>query len=106
MLTQYDAKHFAAEVHAVVAMIPYGHVATYGMIARLAGYPAYARQVGHILGTVSSETYIPCHRVVHADGSTVQSWHMQRRMLENEGIKFTVTGKVCLQHHLWNPETL
>ncbi|MEE8464397.1 MAG: MGMT family protein, partial [Gammaproteobacteria bacterium] len=34
----------------VVARIPHGKVASYGMVADLAGYPRHARFVGRALG--------------------------------------------------------
>ncbi|HRA90674.1 MAG TPA: MGMT family protein, partial [Acinetobacter sp.] len=33
----------------VIALIPYGKVATYGQIAKLAGLPKHARLVGYVL---------------------------------------------------------
>jgi methylated-DNA-protein-cysteine methyltransferase related protein len=35
-----------SRIYAVIQRIPRGRVATYGQIARLAGRPAHARQVG------------------------------------------------------------
>ena len=50
----------------IVAMIPRGHVASYGQIARLAGMPAHARFVGATLRNLPANTRLPWHRVVNA----------------------------------------
>lgn len=39
----------ARQILQVIALIPYGKVATYGQIAKLAGLPKHARLVGYIL---------------------------------------------------------
>ena len=44
-----DFKTFSAEVYEVVRQIPKGKVATYGLIARLIGYPNHARFVGRAM---------------------------------------------------------
>lgn len=59
---------FEKKVTRVVRMIPKGKVATYSTIAKMAGRPKAARAVGTILKNNRSKL-IPCHRVVHADGS-------------------------------------
>lgn len=40
---------FSQRVYPVVAAIPYGNVTDYGEVARLAGSPRRARQVGGLL---------------------------------------------------------
>ena len=42
---------FVARVLNLVRRIPPGRVATYGDIARLAGYPGAARAVGNVMAT-------------------------------------------------------
>lgn len=41
-----DPECLSAEIYDLVREIPAGRVATYGMVARLAGIPSYARWVG------------------------------------------------------------
>ena len=42
-------KELAPMIFQVIAQIPYGRVASYGQIARLAGIPKHARLVGYVL---------------------------------------------------------
>ena len=83
--------------------IPYGKVATYGQIARLAGYPNAARQVVRILHTCSGKYQLPWHRVINAKGQIALSEYSgadeQRDLLESEGIEFRADGTVNL--HIW-----
>ena len=58
---------FVARVLNLVRRIPPGRVATYGDIARLAGYPGAARAVGNVMRT-SKRPDVPYHRVVAAGG--------------------------------------
>ena len=52
----------------VVSQIPYAKVATYGQIAKLAGLPKHARLVGRVLSQLDTETDLPWHRVLNAQG--------------------------------------
>lgn len=49
--------------------IEYGHVASYGQIARDVGKPDMARAVGQAVGANPIPIVVPCHRVVASDGS-------------------------------------
>ena len=46
-------------IHAAVKKIPKGRVATYGQIARVAGLPGNARQVGTVLGALPGGSDVP-----------------------------------------------
>jgi methylated-DNA-[protein]-cysteine S-methyltransferase len=48
--------------------IAYGHTASYGAVARLAGRPRAARAVGTACATNPIPIVVPCHRVVRSDG--------------------------------------
>jgi methylated-DNA-[protein]-cysteine S-methyltransferase len=48
--------------------IPYGETATYGEIAALAGHPNAQRAVGSVCAGNRFALFVPCHRVVAADG--------------------------------------
>ncbi len=94
----------------VVRRIPPGRVATYGQVARLAGYPGYARQVGYALFRLQGQaTDIPWHRVINAQGRISYSPFrlgyddLQKVLLEAEGIPFDVAGRVDLQQFGWDP---
>ena len=56
-------------IYEAVKKIPKGCVATYGMIAALAGDPNMARAVGNALHKNPDPANIPCYRVVNAKGS-------------------------------------
>lgn len=90
-----------AELYELVREIPAGSVATYGLLARLLGWPNHARLVGRLLGRAPSD--LPCHRVVSASGRTVAAWSAQRMLLEGEGVRFRPNGAVDLRSSLWRP---
>jgi methylated-DNA-protein-cysteine methyltransferase-like protein len=80
-------------MYAVVKNIPRGKVASYGTVARLAGYPRCSRQVGFALHRNPDPKSIPCHRVVFKDGSLSRAFvfggeNRQRELLEREGVRF------------------
>ena len=52
----------------VVALIPRGKVSSYGEVARQAGLPGAARRVGYALRCLPTDTRIPWHRVIGAQG--------------------------------------
>ena len=57
-----------SRVFTALAEVPPGTVVTYGQLARLAGLPNGARQVGRILGNLPRDTQLPWHRVINAAG--------------------------------------
>jgi methylated-DNA-[protein]-cysteine S-methyltransferase len=59
---------FGRRVLAQTAKIPFGHVETYGSVARAIGSPRAARATGNALGTNPIPIVVPCHRVVRAGG--------------------------------------
>ena len=68
--------------------IPHGKVATYGGVARAAGYPGAARQV---VGILRSSVGLPWQRVLGAGGEIKlrgDSAIEQRLRLESEGVAF------------------
>ena len=74
---------------APVWKIPRGKVATYGEVARAAGFPRHARQVAWALRHAHGS--IPWHRVVGAGGRIKLRGHPgmeQRLRLESEGVTF------------------
>ena len=71
--------------------IPYGETATYGEVAALAGHPNAQRAVGSVCAANRFALFVPCHRVVAADGlgsyGTLGLGY-KRRLLELEGVVF------------------
>lgn len=95
------------KIYDVVKQIPSGKVATYGMVAQLAGNPRWARVVGYALHSNPEPGVIPCHRVVNRFGGLAPAFafggeHAQRNLLEQEGVRFRDDGGVDLETCLWN----
>lgn len=93
----------------IIARIPAGRVATYGQIARLAGLPRHARQVGYALAALPAERDdAPWQRVINARGEVSPRAHggvhrAQQAFLEAEGVVF-VGGRVDLRQFQWEEE--
>jgi methylated-DNA-[protein]-cysteine S-methyltransferase len=49
--------------------IPYGETRSYGWVAKRAGSPKASRAAGNAVGKNPFPIIIPCHRVIHGDGS-------------------------------------
>lgn len=94
-------------IYAIVAQIPEGRVATYGQIARLAGLPGHARQVGYALAALPAERDLPWQRVINARGEVSARSEpgydgLQRAILQSEGIVFDSRGRVDLRQFAWD----
>jgi len=95
------------KILSVVARVPRGRVATYGQIARLAGFDGQARLVGYALAALRSESRVPWHRVVNArgrislrgDGGPEAT--VQRLLLKREGVRFDAAGAIDLARFRW-----
>ena len=88
-------------IYEVVQRIPRGRVATYGMVAMVAGYARAARFAGLALHHCDDPT-VPCHRVVNASGGLAPHFVSQRARLQREGVTFAGRN-VALGRHLWTP---
>lgn len=80
---------FAARVRDAVRQIPKGETRSYGQVARAIGHPGAARAVGSVMKN-NFDTTVPCHRVIHADGS-LGSYNRggeaeKRAILRREGV--------------------
>ena len=65
-----EGSEFQKKVWAELQRIPYGETASYGDIARRLGYePVISRAVGAANGANPIAVFLPCHRVIGADGS-------------------------------------
>lgn len=99
-------------IYNIVRQIPRGQVATYGQVADLANLPGRARFVGYALFRVAPDSDIPWHRVINAKGEISESPvrygsdHLQRVLLEEEGIQFNPQGKINLRDYRWKAESL
>jgi methylated-DNA-protein-cysteine methyltransferase-like protein len=93
-------------IYSVVRRIPRGRVATYGQVARLAGLPGHARQVGYALAALSEANDVPWHRVLNAEGRVSPrkepGWdNVQRQLLAREGVDFDAAGRTSLTRYQW-----
>lgn len=94
-------------IYEQVKRIPRGKVATYGMIAELAGNRHWSQVVGFALHSNPDPATIPCHRVVNRFGGTAAAFafggeDIQRELLEKEGVTFEENGNIDLGKYLWN----
>jgi methylated-DNA-protein-cysteine methyltransferase related protein len=78
-------RSFADAIRKVVRDLGRGDVASYGEVARRAGYPGAARAVGNVLASCAG---VPWWRVVRSNGElAANSREEQARRLRREGIK-------------------
>lgn len=80
---------FQREALEAMRAIPYGEVASYGEVAALAGHPNAQRAVGSVCASNRFSLFVPCHRVVGADGLGSYGSlgpDYKRRLLELEGV--------------------
>lgn len=95
------------EIWQWVAAVPPGNVATYGQIARLAGYPRHARYVGTVLKQLPTGSTLPWFRILKSSGEIAfppgtRHWQTQKDCLASEGV--LVSGnKVDLKRYCWSP---
>ncbi len=76
----------------VIASVPKGRVATYGGVARAAGYPGRARLTAYALRTAAPDLHLPWYRILGAGGRIVfakdsRQHREQARLLRGEGVK-------------------
>lgn len=88
-----------------IKSIPYGKVATYGQIAKLAGNPRGARQVSRLLHTMSEKHNLPWHRIINSQGRiSLTPPERQAERLIAEGVEVTHRDKVDLNTFQWVPD--
>lgn len=102
MNSEHDT--FQQRIYHVLAAIPYGHVTTYGEVARLAGSARAARQVGGVLKRLPNGSKLPWYRVINRLGQislTGSDFDRQRNALEAEGIVVSAEGFIDLARYRW-----
>ncbi|WP_426347225.1 MGMT family protein [Cronobacter universalis] len=95
---------FPQRIYQIVAAIPEGCVTTYGEVARLAGSPRAARQVGGVLKRLPEGSRLPWHRVVNRRGEislTGPDLQRQRQALLAEGVQVSGKGEIDLARYGW-----
>lgn len=82
-----DGTDFMKQVWKHLCGIPYGKTATYGEIASKTGSPRAARAVGLANNRNPIPIFIPCHRVIGANGSLTGyrgGLELKKRLLDLE----------------------
>jgi len=82
---------FRTRVWCQLQRIPWGHVRTYGGVARAVRKPRAARAVGQACGQNPLPLVVPCHRVLAANrrlGGFSGGLHLKRALLDLEGIAY------------------
>lgn len=99
---------FFRQVYAIVRLIPYGQVASYGQIAAMLGHPRAARTVGWALASLpeQAEQGVPWQRVINSQGrisirNMRHAVEEQRLLLEEEGVEFNEAGYVDWDRFGW-----
>jgi len=91
----------------VIRRVPPGRVSTYGTIAREAGMPGRARQVGYALAALGDDPSVPWHRIVNARGevsnrSAALGYEaLQGSLLRAEGVELDERGRIDLRRFGW-----
>jgi methylated-DNA-protein-cysteine methyltransferase-like protein len=91
----------------IIRAIPRGKVATYGLVAAVAGSPLAARQVVRVLHSLSRKERLPWHRVINSRGSISlprgAGFEKQRALLRAEGVQVSNAGRMDMSRYLWVP---
>jgi methylated-DNA-[protein]-cysteine S-methyltransferase len=69
VLRLLDLTPFARKVLSACSKIPAGKTVSYSQLASMIGKPRASRAVGSALAKNPIPLIIPCHRVIHSDGS-------------------------------------
>jgi methylated-DNA-protein-cysteine methyltransferase-like protein len=100
---------FFEKVYAVVELIPYGRVTSYGAIARYLGTGGSSRMVGWAMNASHQKLrYIPAHRVVNRNGLLTGKHHFggvdtMQQLLISEGIIVENNQIVNFADVFWEP---
>jgi len=66
---EFNGTPFQKSVWQALQTIPYGETTTYSALAEKIGRPTAARAVANAVGRNPNQIVVPCHRVLHKDGS-------------------------------------
>ena len=91
-LNLFDLSPFTRKVLGACMKIPAGKTVSYSQLAGMIGKPRASRAVGSALARNPIPLIIPCHRVIHSDGSlgnfsAMGGTLLKKKLLELEGRK-------------------
>ncbi|BFM48398.1 MGMT family protein [Marinomonas sp. THO17] len=94
--TNQAMSEFKSQVFQILNQTQMGECVSYGDIAKQAGFPGYARQVGQLLKKLPKDTKLPWYRVINAQGRIsfaegTDAYLRQKQHLEAEG--WLIVGK-------------
>jgi len=84
-----DGTEFQKKVWDALCNIPYGETRSYKQVAEAVGNPKASRAIGMANNRNPIMIFIPCHRVIGADGSLVGyggGLHIKEKLLSIEGV--------------------
>jgi methylated-DNA-protein-cysteine methyltransferase related protein len=95
-------------IYALIRQVPAGKVTTYGQVARLVG-GCTPRMVGYALAALRASKEgpeVPWQRVINSQGKISPHGDgfgsaIQRQLLEDEGIAFSIDGVVDFDTYGW-----
>ncbi|MEI7663320.1 MAG: MGMT family protein [Bacteroidota bacterium] len=108
---QDHSDSFFDNVFAVVRLIPFGRVTSYGAIAEYLGTRGSARMVGWAMNASHTRlTGVPAHRVVNRNGLLTGRHHfgtpaLMQQLLESEGVEVVDNQVAGFDKVFWNPMT-
>jgi methylated-DNA-protein-cysteine methyltransferase-like protein len=99
---------FFEQVYAVVRLIPFGRVTSYGAIAEYLGAKRSSRMVGWAMNGAHTLTDVPAHRVVNRNGMLTGKIHFatptfMQELLEAEGAVVREDKIINFQEIFWQP---
>jgi methylated-DNA-protein-cysteine methyltransferase related protein len=99
---------FFERVYAVVRLIPYGRVTSYGAIAKYLGSGRSARMVGWAMNSSHSLPDVPAHRVVNRNGLLTGKHHfpgtnLMRDLLVSENFQIEEDQILDFKEKFWDP---
>lgn len=113
-LSPTEQMTFNQTIWEICRKIPYGQVATYGQLAKLAGPPQGidqatfkawgARWVGTAMASCPAD--VPWQRVVNSKGEVSlrrgQGYEQQKALLLDEGVHFNERNRISMKEYQWD----
>jgi len=101
---------FSKRMIKIIKQIPAGKVITYGLVAEIAGNSNASLQVSRLLNSSSEKYKLPWHRVINSKGEISLpengGLEIQKKLLENEGIRFNGKKVIDFKTHLMNRDEI